>query len=136
MRAMPSCRRAHALAALALLLVLAGCASQRPAPAPSTPPAPPPEPVAPPPPPAPPPPRSALPHFRCDNDLAFSARFGDGSVDLDLGERGTETLLRDAGGTTPQQAVYSSTSMKAEFDGDQATLRFVSPPVTAHCTRD
>ena len=82
----------------------------------------------------------ALPHYRCDNDMAFTVRFIDDSAQIDAGPRGTETLLRDAGGVTPAQSVYSSTAMKAQFglgaDGREAQLNYVSPPLEAHCVRD
>ena len=80
------------------------------------------------------------PRFRCDHEIQFTVRFGDDSAQLDAGTRGSETLLRDAGGTSPQQTVYSSTTMKAEFglgdDGREAKLHLVSPPLEAHCVRE
>jgi hypothetical protein len=67
-------------------------------------------------------------------------RFDDGSAQIDAGVQGSETLLRDAGGVTPQQTVYSSTRLKAEFglgaDGREALLHYVSPALEAHCTKD
>jgi hypothetical protein len=80
------------------------------------------------------------PHYRCDNDLAFTVRFADDSAVIDAGARGVETLARDAGGTTPSQTVYSSTSMKAQFglgaDGREAQLNYASPPLVVRCLRD
>jgi hypothetical protein len=84
--------------------------------------------------------RPQLPHYRCDGAPSFDARFGDDSVQLLFPDREPETLLRDAGGTSPRQTVYSSTKLKAEFgldpDGRGAKLNVVSPPVEAHCMRD
>jgi hypothetical protein len=120
-------------ACLATAVLLAGCAA-RPlqAPAPEAPPAAPatdvPVSQAPP-----------LPRYRCDHDLEFTVQFGDGSAQVDTASQGSETLLRDAGGETPQQTVYSSTRMKAEFglgaDGREAKVHLVSPPLEAHCVR-
>jgi hypothetical protein len=48
-------------------------------------------------------------------------------------------VLRDAGGTTPQQTVYSSTQLKVEFGLDPqargARLNLVSPPLETACVR-
>ena len=66
-------------------------------------------------------------------------RFGEGTAQLDITGRGSKTLLRDAGGLTPQQTVYSSTELKAEFglgpEGRRAKLNFVSPPIEVRCVR-
>ena len=44
------------------------------------------------------------------------------------GSRGNDVLLRDAGGMTPQQTVYSNARMRAEFglgaSGREAILRY------------
>lgn len=78
--------------------------------------------------------------YRCDHDIAFTARFGDDSAVIDAGARGTETLLRDAGGVTPEQTVYSNTNAKVEFglppDGRGARLHWADPPLEASCMRD
>lgn len=108
-------------------LLLGGCAA--PVRVPPAPPAPQPAPLA-----APAP--AKLPHYRCEGGLEFDARFGEGSVELRFASREPELLLRDAGGTTPQQTVYSSTRAKVEFDGRDAKLNFVAPPVEARCRRD
>jgi hypothetical protein len=59
---------------------------------------------------------------------------------IDAGPRGTETLLRDAGGLTPQQTVYSSTKLKAEFGlepaGRGAKLSFLAPALEAKCVKE
>ncbi|HUR90441.1 MAG TPA: hypothetical protein VMZ74_15250 [Ramlibacter sp.] len=81
-----------------------------------------------------------LPHYRCDGGLEFDVRFGDGSAELLFAGRDPETVLRDAGGTAPQQTVYSSTKLKAAFGLDPqergAKINFVSPASEARCTRD
>jgi hypothetical protein len=121
------------------LLLLGGCASQRvPSPVRDQPAAPIPanparsESTA--------PAKPALTHYRCDQGLDFDVRFGDDEAELTFPTRGSETLARDAGGETPQQSVYSSTALKAEFglgaDGRGAKLNFADPPLQAHCTRD
>ena len=67
-------------------------------------------------------------------------RFSDDSAVLDAGQRGSEVLLRDAGGATPQQTVYSNARMRAEFglgaSGREAMLRYASPPLVAHCVQE
>lgn len=82
----------------------------------------------------------ALPRYRCENGLEFEVRFGDGSAQLRFASRAPELLLRDAGGTSPQHVVYSSTHAKAEFglgaDGREAKLNLVAPPVEARCVLD
>ncbi|HEY8048334.1 MAG TPA: hypothetical protein VIE63_04120 [Ramlibacter sp.] len=87
-----------------------------------------------------PPKQAALPHYTCDGGIAFDVRFGDDDAQLAFNSRPPETLLRDAGGVTPQQTVYSNTALKAEFGVDPggrgAKLRFADPPLEANCTRD
>ena len=80
-------------------------------------------------------------HYRCDREIEFTVRFTDDSVVIDSKPPlGNETLLRDAGGVTPQQTVYSNTRMRAEFglgaNGREAIVRVPGPPLVAHCTRD
>lgn len=78
--------------------------------------------------------------YRCDQGISFSVRLSDDSAVLDLGERGREVLLRDAGGATPQQTVFSNNRMRAEFGlgvtGREAMLRYASPPIAAHCVQE
>jgi hypothetical protein len=80
------------------------------------------------------------PHYRCDQGIAFTVRFTDGTAVVDAGQRGSEVLLRDAGGATPQQTVYSNSRMRAEFglgtSGREAMLRYASPPLAAHCVQE
>ncbi|MEO5670084.1 MAG: hypothetical protein ABIR26_05255, partial [Ramlibacter sp.] len=55
-------------------------------------------------------------HYKCDGNIEFRVRFTDDSAMLESGPPlGSETLLRDAGGLTPQQTVFSNTRMRAEF---------------------
>jgi hypothetical protein len=85
-------------------------------------------------------PAAPLPHYRCDNDIAFDVRFADDSAQIVFASREPETVLRDAGGVTPEETVYSSTKLKAVFglepQGRGAKLHFASPPLEARCVRD
>ncbi|HWI84028.1 hypothetical protein [Ramlibacter sp.] len=86
-------------------------------------------------------PEAAAPpqRFRCDQGIEFTARYGPDSVAIEAGARGREVLLRDAGGVTPQQTVYSNDRLRAEFglgaSGAEAILRYAEPALVAHCTR-
>lgn len=123
-----------------LLAALAGCASAPPPDAPPAPFAPPAAAAAPAVPaasaPAPPP---AATHYRCDHDAAFTVEYGDDAATLAVNGHGREVLPRDAGGVTPQQTVYSSERLRAEFGlgpkGDEAVLRYAEPPLVLHCSR-
>jgi len=79
-------------------------------------------------------------HYRCDQGMEFTVRFVDDTAVVDAGARGNDVLLRDAGGATPQQTVYSNPRMRAEFglgeSGREAILRYASPPLAARCVRD
>jgi hypothetical protein len=81
-----------------------------------------------------------LPHYRCDQGIEFTVRFANDTAVLDAGPRGNDVLLRDAGGATPQQTVYSNPRMRAEFGlgvgGREALLRYAQPPLSAHCRQD
>ena len=87
-------------------------------------------------------PGAAVPaaHYRCDRGVEFSVRFADDSALIDSPERGSELLLRDAGGVTPQQTVYSNQRLRAEFGlgsaGRQAELQYLLDREVAHCQRD
>lgn len=78
--------------------------------------------------------------YRCDQGIAFTVRFTDDSAVVDAGPRGNDVLLRDAGGATPQQTVYSNPRMRAEFglgaSGREAMLRYATPPLAAHCVME
>ena len=82
----------------------------------------------------------SLPHYRCENNTGFTVRFADDTAELDLDSRGREVLLRDAGGVTPQQSVYSSERLRAEFglgaSGRDAVLHNLATPATVNCARD
>ncbi len=67
-------------------------------------------------------------------------RFANDTAVVDAGARGNDVLLRDAGGATPQQTVYSNPRMRAEFGlgatGREALLRYAQPPMSLHCKQD
>ena len=79
------------------------------------------------------------PLYRCENEIAFTARFIDNSAVLD-GSRGYDVLYRDAGGITPSQTVYSNIRMRAEFglgpSGREAILRYPLLPLVVRCVRE
>jgi hypothetical protein len=83
---------------------------------------------------------TGLPHYRCDQGVEFTVRFSDDTAVVDAGPRGNDVLLRDAGGATPQQTVYSNPRMRAEFGlgvtGREALLRYAQPPLSVHCKQD
>jgi hypothetical protein len=83
---------------------------------------------------------AGLPRYRCDQGIEFTVRFSEDTALVDAGDRGSEVLLRDAGGATPQQTVYSNTRMRAEFglgvSGREAIVRYAQPPLAAHCVQD
>jgi hypothetical protein len=85
-------------------------------------------------------PSASLQRYRCDQNFDFTVRFMDDSAVIDAGSRGNDVLLRDAGGVTPQQTVYSSPRVRAEFGlgagGREAILRYLSPQLVANCVRD
>lgn len=136
------CRFPGPMVVAALALVLGACASVDPAPAP----APAPEPV-----PAPAASPAAVPiapdasptdgtRYACDTGITVSARFGDGAVTVSGLPAGEEVLLRDAGGVTPEQTVWSNERLRAEFGlppgGEGAELQVLQPsPATLHCRR-
>lgn len=78
--------------------------------------------------------------YRCDQGIAFTVRFTDDTAVVDVSPRGQDVLLRDAGGATPQQTVYSNPRMRAEFglgvSGREAMLRYAAPPLAAHCVQE
>jgi len=85
-------------------------------------------------------PSASLQRYRCDQNFDFTVRFMDDSAVIDTGSRGNDVLLRDAGGVTPQQTVYSNPRVRAEFGlgagGREAILRYLSPQLVANCMRD
>lgn len=106
-------QRAAALLTLAGVAALAGCAGIRGA--------------------------SALPLYRCEHGIEFTARFIDDTAVLE-GTRGKDVLLRDAGGQNEQQKVYSNPHVRAEFglgaSGRDAVLSYPPLPLVARCVRD
>ena len=82
----------------------------------------------------------AAAHYRCDEGSEFTIRFAEDSATMDAGPRGGEMLLRDAGGVTPQQTVYSNLRMRAEFglgvSGREAILRYAEAASVVRCVRD
>ncbi len=85
-------------------------------------------------------PAAAPAHYRCEYGIEFTLRLVDDSAVLDAGLRGSDVLLRDAGGATPRQSVYRNPRMHAEFGlgagGREAILRYPLLPLVAHCVQD
>ena len=77
--------------------------------------------------------------YRCEQGVSFSVRFIDNSALIDS-SNGNDVLFRDAGGTTPQQSVFSNPKVKAEFglgdSGREAVLRYPLLPLVVRCVRD
>lgn len=128
----------HAIAA-GLLLSVAGCASVDPppaTPAPDTAPAPPQVQA-----PAEPPRVVEGIAYACDDGRTVHVRVEQDTVAIAGLARGDEVLLRDAGGITPEQTVWSNERLRAEFGlppgGDGAELQLLQPaPATLHCRRE
>jgi hypothetical protein len=84
-------------------------------------------------------PSSGAQSYRCEQGIDFNVRFVDDSALLD-GAGGSEVLFRDAGGQGPQQTVYSSPRLRAEFglgtQGREAQLSYPLLPLKARCVRD
>ena len=76
-------------------------------------------------------------HYRCDNGVEFDLRMGGGTAVLDMGAKGSETLLRDAGGVTPQQSVYTNARVRGEFgqgaSGSEVVLHYATAPLVVRC---
>lgn len=77
--------------------------------------------------------------YRCDDASQFTVRFADDSAVIDAPARDSEQLLRDAGGVTPQQTVYSNARLRAQFGlgerGNEALLHYLSPSLEKRCVR-
>ena len=75
-----------------------------------------------------------------DDQTEFTLQWSEDSVVLDAGPRGREILLRDAGGLTPQQTVYTNANLRAEFglgaSGRDAILRYLPARQVANCVKD
>ncbi len=84
-------------------------------------------------------PAQSLPRYGCDNGTGFAVSFADDTAAVDAGAGGRELLLRDAGGLTPQQTVYSNPRLRAEFGlgagGDEALLHYLSLRLEVRCRR-
>jgi hypothetical protein len=78
----------------------------------------------------------ALPLYRCEYGIEFTARFIDNSVALD-GSRGRDVLYKKQGGKPGE---YDNPRMSAEFDlgptQREAVLRYPLLPLVARCVRD
>lgn len=78
-------------------------------------------------------------HYRCDDSSEFTVHFVDDSAAIDMPAAGREQLLRDAGGLTPQQTVYSNSRYRAQFGlgerGNEALLRSLSKVQETRCVR-
>jgi hypothetical protein len=85
-------------------------------------------------------PGESLTRYRCGQGLEFTVGFDGDAGMVDAGPRGRQLLLRDAGGLTPQQTVYSNTQLRAEFGlgsaGNEAVLHYAAPPLQVRCVRD
>ena len=75
--------------------------------------------------------------YRCDGGAGFSVRFGNGDAVVTNLTGGSQVLLRDAGGATPRQTVYSNEHLRVEFglgeSGREAILRDAGAAEAAHC---
>ncbi|WBY00132.1 hypothetical protein PE066_11635 [Ramlibacter tataouinensis] len=122
-------------ALIAAAALLAACAALEPAP---------PAPVAPQP--------AALPaadapdgpdvlRLQCDGGLQLRLRVRQDEVQVDGLPGGREVLLRDAGGVTDRQSVYSNEHVRAEFglgaQASEAVVHLLQPqPHDLNCRRD
>lgn len=130
----------RALPVLALLLST-GCAQPTdPRPAPPMTAAPLPAVAQPAPGPVQPPPQPGRTVYRCDTGEAVVVQDEGDTMRLSGLPRGEEQLDRDAGGLTPQQAVFTGPTLRAEFgldaDGRGLALQSLSPPGQLHCRRN
>jgi hypothetical protein len=125
---------------LAALLLVGACAQQarlkEPAPSPaSTPPSTPD--IAPA---VEPPVQTGARLYRCDTGEVLLVHDEGDFVRLSGLSQAEERLGRDAGGLTPQQAVFSGPTLRAEFgvgaDGHELVLQSTDPPGLLHCRRD
>lgn len=122
----------------ALALLLAGCAGgERTAPAAPVveAPADPVKPAEPAPPPEPP----GVARLRCDDATELRVAFAGDEVRVAGLGAGEQVLLRDAGGETPQQSVFTNEVLRAEFglgpDGREAHLQELRSQRQLHCVR-
>lgn len=81
--------------------------------------------------------------YRCESDIAFTARFSDDSAVIDS-NRGYEVLYRpirgQASGPATNPKVYGNIRLRAEFGlgsaGSEANLTFLLNPLVVRCVRD
>ena len=82
---------------------------------------------------------SAGQRYRCEQGIEFDVKFVDDSALIDS-TRGYNVLLRDAGGKSEGQTVYSNAEMRAEFGlgagRREAVLRYPLLPLVVRCVRD
>jgi hypothetical protein len=78
--------------------------------------------------------------YRCDTGEVLQVHDEGDFVRVAGLPRGEELLGRDAGGLTPQQAVFSGPTLRMEFglgaDGRELMLQSTDPPGLLHCRRD
>jgi hypothetical protein len=76
--------------------------------------------------------------YDCGQAPGFEITLGTGSAVL-TGPRGRLELLRDAGGLTPQQTVYTNEGFRLELglgpQGQQAVLQTLQPASIVRCKR-
>jgi hypothetical protein len=83
----------------------------------------------------------AVPHYRCELGIEFTARFQGESVALDTA-RGYELLFRDAKPLPdpPKPNEYRNPRMSAEFqlgkESNEALLRYPLLPLALRCVKD
>jgi len=78
--------------------------------------------------------------YVCGNGQAIVVQDEGDTVRISGLPRGEEVLGRDAGGLTPQQAVFSGPTLRVEFglgaDGREMALQSLDPPELLSCRRD
>jgi hypothetical protein len=78
---------------------------------------------------------AALPFYRCEQNLEFTARFIDDSVALDT-SRGYDVLFKKKSGKPDE---YDNARMSAEFNlgsgGKEAILRYPLLPLVLRCVK-
>ena len=77
--------------------------------------------------------------FRCDSGGGFSVVFQDDAAYV-TSASGRDVLLRDAGGLSPAQTVYSNNRFRAEFGlgagGRDAVLQEHAPSAVRRCSQN
>jgi hypothetical protein len=90
-------------------------------------------------------PQRALPFYRCEYGIEFTAQFVDNSVTLN-GSRGYDVLYRGGkpgtlpGSSPPKPNEYSNARMEAQFllgpTQSEAIVRYPLLPLVARCARE